>query len=392
MIFTTECDLAATNAGADPCRVRGHGSHQLKLNTKGPASCGAFSFDGALQGAGPLAIHGDMRPNGKVCNFSGGCPSKNPSRRRFVERKAPAGATDMSINIGARAKFECEVAHIPSNAFCRFRCPVCDRGNMRANGVHWAWISAVCTAVVQTEGRRRGVLFLSDLAGLPCRDAIGVRWPSTRPVERVNDFRRRDGLSADIDEFCLAARLRCRPDLPARAEGEVQRRLAGSLRPRPRHPFVVARPGHHPVAAFPISPSPSAQNADNGTCRQKDGASNVEAPSYLRRCSLPQEHRPVCALPAAWSILISIAAISSARMRLLGANVTGCCKPDTAGHCPTPAVSSPAGVENFTDLGGQLGGGDGLLDHVDAGIEPPVMHDGVSRISRHEQDPEVGLP
>jgi hypothetical protein len=242
---------------------------------------------------------------------------------------------------------------------------------MRANGVHWAWIS---------------------VAGLPCRDAIGVRWPSTRLVERVNDFPRHDALSADLDEFCRAVRLRRLPGLPARAEREVQRRRAGRLRPRPRHPFVVARPGHHLVAASPISPSPSAQNVNNGACRQKDGASNAEAPSYLRRCSLPQEHRPVCALPATWCILISIAVIPSARMRPQDTNVTGCCKPATAGHRPTPAVSSPAGVENFTDLGGQLAGGDGLLDHVDAGIEPPVMHDGVSRISRHEQDPEVGLP
>jgi hypothetical protein len=100
---------------------------------------------------------------------------ENPSRRRFLARKAPAGATDMSITIGARERFECEVVHIPSNAFCQFRCLVCDSGNMRANGVHWAWISAVCTAVVQTGGRRWGVLSLIDLAGLPCRDAIGVR-------------------------------------------------------------------------------------------------------------------------------------------------------------------------------------------------------------------------
>jgi hypothetical protein len=28
----------------------------------------------------------------------------------------------------------------------------------------------------------------------------------------------------------------------------------------------------------PISPSPSAQNVNNGACRQKDGASNAEAP------------------------------------------------------------------------------------------------------------------
>jgi hypothetical protein len=237
--------------------------------------------------------------------------------------------------------------------------------------VHWAWIS---------------------VAGLPCRDAIGVRWPSTRPVERVNDFPRRDGLSADLDEFCRAIRLRRLPGFPARAEREVQRRRAGRLRPRRRHPFVVAHPGHHLVAASPISPSPSAQHVNNGACRQKDGASNAEAPSYLRRRSLPQEHRPVCALPATWCILISIAVIPSARMRPQGTNVTGCCKPATAGHRPTPAVSSPAGVENFTDFGGQLAGGDWLLDHVDAGIEPPVMHDGVSRISRHEQDPEVGLP
>jgi hypothetical protein len=36
----------------------------------------------------------------------------NPSRRRFLERKAPTGATEICITIGARAEFECEVVHI----------------------------------------------------------------------------------------------------------------------------------------------------------------------------------------------------------------------------------------------------------------------------------------
>jgi hypothetical protein len=38
--------------------------------------------------------------------------SRNPSRRRFLERKAPAGATEISITIGARTEFERELVHI----------------------------------------------------------------------------------------------------------------------------------------------------------------------------------------------------------------------------------------------------------------------------------------
>src|ERR1700730_17468034 len=43
-------------------------------------------------------------------------------------------------------------------------------------------------------------------------------------------------------------------------------------------------------------------------------------------------------------------------------------------------------LESLSELGGQIRVGERLEDHLNAGIEPSVMHNGVAGISRREQN------
>jgi hypothetical protein len=81
-------------------------------------NCQGFSFEHQAFPARARQPKPVPRCGSQAALMGAGRLSESPSRRRFLERKAPAGATDMPINIGARERFECEVVHIPSNAFC----------------------------------------------------------------------------------------------------------------------------------------------------------------------------------------------------------------------------------------------------------------------------------
>jgi hypothetical protein len=52
---------------------------------------------------------------------------------------------------------------------------------------------------------RRGPLSITDFVGLPHWNAIDGRRQNTGQVEPVNDFRRYNGQSADVDDLALAA-------------------------------------------------------------------------------------------------------------------------------------------------------------------------------------------